>query len=1030
MEGFPTVSDFFSKAPASAYALPAHCPPWGRDAESRSNARPWVTTIHTRPSTESALARLKALYLRPGLIGKLLVVFATAALLTVAVALMAWFSFQQVASTQSNIVDRVMPAMDTVRRLADHDARISALVDQLPRVDSSQEARQIGGLLEEQLGDMAEALAQLDAQGFDPQLGATMRATVVAITDNLRQQTAQTLHRLDTEEAEHTAIMRRRESLKALVGLSESLVANASTTTTANIANLYRLIDGGSKPPRLFEALDRLIEVDIDGMERMSQFQLLCFKLQTLLAQIEAQTSPEGVDQINQAFAASLVPLKRRIDDLRDPSQRQLSLEHYRHLAGDDVDNPFRIHRQRLEEQHALSQLRVRGRQLGGELNRQASQLVSTGGEAMGTAGTQARQAVDRGLIIFVVVAGLMFFVLIVTVWAVFRYHLLGRLDGMETAVRALSTGDYDVTIATGDQDPLAPLGRALEQFRENARERLRLEDELRRHQQVLESQVAERTAELKHSNALLAREVAEHAVARQVAEEANKAKGVFLGTLSHELRTPLSGVLGIVRLLHESPLDSRQRQYLDTIGYANLTLLEILEDMLSFSRIEAGKLDLQREPFDLRETIDDMLSLQSVQATGKGIALIRDVAVEVPRLVVGDRRKLNQLLLNIIGNAIKFTDEGSVTVSVAAAPAEAGGADRLSFTVCDTGIGIPADKAAEVFKPFFQVEGTARRRHGGAGLGLAICQRLVEAMGGEISLESQLGEGTCVRFTLDFEIADSLPAPADDAADACTAQRPLTVLVVEDDEINRLVCTRYLELLGHQPLTAGDGTAALELLQAPGARVDAILMDISLPGRSGLEVAEEIRQLDGGRWAGVPLIVMSAHVSPQMAAAGAAAASSLFMGKPFSLDTLARNLNAVTSPLEDSPTGSEPTADAPGLLDPAFLAAEIDTLGAGTMAELLKLFSDDLPAAFDELETACRAHDWAALGKRAHRLRSAASNLGMSKVMATSRAIETAAGDEAVASETMAAALEQLMEDCLASCDALQAQLADDVGA
>ena len=174
----------------------------------------------------------------------------------------------------------------------------------------------------------------------------------------------------------------------------------------------------------------------------------------------------------------------------------------------------------------------------------------------------------------------------------------------------------------------------------------------------------------------------------------------------------------------------------------------------------------------------------------------------------------------------------------------------------------------------------------------------------------------------------------------------------------------------------------------------------------------------------------MSAHVSPQMAAAGAAAASSLFMGKPFSLDTLARSLKAATSPLEDSPAGNEPTADAPGLLDPVFLAAEIDTLGAGTMAELLKLFSDDLPAAFDELESARRAHDWAALGKRAHRLRSAASNLGMSKVMATSREIETAANGETVASEPMAAALEQLMEDCLASCDALQAQLADDVGA
>lgn len=356
--------------------------------------------------------------------------FATAALLTVAIALMAWFSFQQVVSTQSNIVDRVMPAMDTVRRLADHDARISALVDRLPRVDGRPEAEQIRSLLDEQLGAMAQTLAQLDAQGFDPQLGAAMRATVAAITDNLRQQTAQTLRRLDTEEAERTAVMHRRESLKALQNTSESLVANASTTTTANIANLYRLLDGGSKPPRLFEALDRLIEVDIDGMERMAQFQLLCFKLQTLLAQVEAQTSPEGVDQLNQAFAASLAPLKRRIDDLRDPSQRELSLAHYHNLAGEDIDDPFRTHRQRLEIQHTLGELRARGHQLGGELNRQAGELVSTGGEAMGAAGAQARRAVDRGLILFVAVAGLLFFTLIITVWAVFRYHLLGRLNG------------------------------------------------------------------------------------------------------------------------------------------------------------------------------------------------------------------------------------------------------------------------------------------------------------------------------------------------------------------------------------------------------------------------------------------------------------------------------------------------------------------------------------------------------------------------------------------------------------------------
>jgi two-component system sensor histidine kinase TorS len=364
----------------------------------------------------------------------------------------------------------------------------------------------------------------------------------------------------------------------------------------------------------------------------------------------------------------------------------------------------------------------------------------------------------------------------------------------------------------------------------------------------VLESQVAERTAELKHSNALLAREVAEHAVARQVAEEANKAKGVFLGTLSHELRTPLSGVLGIVRLLRESPLDSRQRQYLDTIGYANLTLLEILEDMLSFSRIEAGKLDLQREPFDLRETIDDMLSLQSVQATGKGIALIRDVAAEVPRLVVGDRRKLNQLLLNIIGNAIKFTDEGSVTVSVAAAPAEAGarpGSPSRSAT--------PASASRPTRPPRCSNRSFRSRTPPAASTAApAWAWRSASAWWRRWAARSRWKASSARAPACASASTSRSPTacqPRRRRCRPCAALRPLTVLVVEDDEINRLVCTRYLELLGHQPLTAGDGTAALELLQAPGAQ-DAILMDISLPGRSGLEVAEDIRQLDGGRWA------------------------------------------------------------------------------------------------------------------------------------------------------------------------------------
>lgn len=981
------------------------------------------------------LNRFRGVGLRFGLIGKVLLVFGAAALLTVVIAVMAWLSFHQVVSSQKTIINEAIPAMDAVQDLARSNTRIIALMQQLGLATSVPEAQRMQTALGEQLTHMRTQLRKLDQHKFNPVLSSAAHATVTAIDDNLRQQSGKIIERLALEQHEKAQIVLQRQAAQSLITLSESLVANTSAATTTTIANIYPMIEGGRARNLIFETLDRLIEVNVDSMERMSEFQLTCFNLKTLLERLESEEDVRVIGALRSRFSDNLATLERRIQDIRDPDRKLSGLHNYRILtAAVDAGGLFDIRRQELELMASILRLRGQSGVLASQLNEQASLLVAAGGKAIDTAGNQSRRAVDRGLTGFLAVAALLFLVLVATLWVLFRYHILGRLQGMEAAVRALDSGNYEVHITTAGNDPLAPLGRALEQFRENARERRRLEDALLLHQQVLEEQVTVRTAELKQSNTLLEREVAEHAVARQQAEAANNAKAIFMATLSHELRTPLSGVSGTVQLLRDTGLNARQLEYARMIAYANTTLLEILEDMLSFSRIEAGKLDFEHVAFDLLGTIDDMLSLQLISAREKGIALIRDVEETVPAIIVGDRRKLNQILLNIIGNAIKFTDEGSITVSVRGNVNRSGPLTRLTFAVADTGIGIPADQCEEVFMPFVQVEDTTHRRHGGTGLGLAICRRLVEAMGGRIGLESRLNEGTCVSFDLDFETASSLPVflPERYAEAISGAERPLTVLVVEDDEINRLVCTRYLESLGHHPLVAVDGEEALLLLQRQTSAVDAILMDISLPGASGLEVAQQIRGLDDVRWKRVPVIVMSAHVSGGATEQYLMAGMAAFLSKPFTAATLGRTLNAATaqsagnawpaSMREDS--GTIDIAQAESLLDTSYLEVEIETLGTGTLLQLLDMFRSDLDSAFLELGDAARQGNWEALRKRVHRLRGAAGNVGMTQVIEQARQLELIVAETPVDFTMVAGLLESLENICHSSCDALHRTL------
>lgn len=975
--------------------------------------------------------------MRLGFIGKVSLTLATTALLTALVAVMAWLSFSQVVDLQRRIIEDTVPAMEAVQAMTQLNTSALALVEQLGRAPAVEEVDQLQRSGSEQFAQAHDLLARLERQRFEPRLAAAVTSTVDAIGANLERQAAEARRSLQLQAQISAELSRQQQAVAELMLIAEGLAANASTYTSATVSSLYPMLERGAGRQEILASLDRLIEIDVDRMERMSELQLVCFRLKTKLERIEGLQDEQAVAELARDFSADLAVLARRLQDFRDPT-RKAKAERLRAVlaAGLVPGGLFALQTERLALNSRLTIQHSEGAALASRLNEQGRALLQASRQAVEQVGVGSRAAIARGALGFLAVGALLLLALLATLWLIFRYDVLDRLKCMEASVRALMAGRYDVTISRSraHHDPLASLVQALEQFREHAIERQRLEQALLQHQQQLEQQVVARTAELSRSKELLEREVEQHAAARREAEEANRAKNEFLGSLSHELRTPLSGVSGSVQLLGETALDARQREYLGMIAYANTTLLETLEDMLGFSRLEAGKLKVELEPFSLIEVIDDMLALQSVLARAKRLALVRDVAADVPERIVGDRRKLNQVLLNTLGNAIKFTDEGEVTVSVTLVPDAVPGRLRLRFAVSDTGIGIEESQQEAVFRPFFQVEDTARRHHGGTGLGLAICQRLVTLMGGSMGLQSVIGEGTTVTFELPVDAAPAgvSPAPVPEH-EGVVPMRALDVLVVEDDEINRIVCERYLESLGHRARVAGDGIAALDLLRRPQQRFDCVLMDISLPGASGFDVAQAIHGLDGGRWRQLPVVGMSAHVTAETFERQAAAGMAGFLGKPFRLGELSRALaSAIGETAALVPADRGQAADETGaLLDLVYLAAEVQDLGQPMLLQLLAMFRQEADKASAGLKVALQHGDLALLGRLAHKLRSAAGNLGLLQVMEDCRQVEQAAKDGGQAVAEMPQLVSRLAQDCGRSADALEQWLtrADQAG-
>ncbi len=495
----------------------------------------------------------------------------------------------------------------------------------------------------------------------------------------------------------------------------------------------------------------------------------------------------------------------------------------------------------------------------------------------------------------------------------------------------------------------------------------------------------------------LIFNDVSDYKDALDQAEQANRTKSAFLAAMSHEIRTPINGIIGTTTLLRDTPLNARQSAYVDLVSTSGEILSSLIADILDYSKIEAGVLEVETIDFDVDVLIRDVLTLTVPAAQAKGLALAAAIDPAVGGKLRGDFGKLRQILLNLVGNAVKFTEQGGVEVRVEAECLPDESTEWLRFAVVDSGVGISESGQTNLFNAFVQADTSVARRFGGTGLGLAICRKLATALGGEIGMQSKINHGSTFWFRVPLVRSEyECTTPIDALADA---SRALDVLLVEDNEINRLVATGLLERAGHRVCAAASGRAALAALDRD--TFDLVLMDLNMPDIGGLEAIRRVRAHADPGVAGVPIVVLSALVTKDDIQASLAAGADAFLGKPYRPERLEAIVAAVSGRARPDPSRArdahrpEPGAapeQASREVDASVLASHVKELGVVTTSRIVDLFGATAESSLAEAQHALRSDSGEQLVRAMHRMKSSAATLGLVRLAELAAKTEAAA--------------------------------------
>ena len=957
---------------------------------------------------------------RFGIASRLFASFAGVAALSIAAGIIGWVVLRNVDTAQTTIVDEAMPAIAEGRIIAETSTQIAAHGALLATAENQAERQAQANILRSTTDLLSARLDVLEGYGFPEQEVAELRGVVSALAANLDRQDEIVAARIGMNAVLAASVARTLDAAGELSTLSETLTSNAASGATVVISNLYELAEDTARLAAMLDAFDRLVEADLFLLERMFELRMRASEQGLLLNQLGRARDASEIGWIEGRYSGNLRILERRVALIDDPIRREQGETLVAALASDGPPGTLGLFDQRrraLALDAALAALANDNRALTDRMNEGVAAVVSRSQQIAADASEAADSAVEFGgltvllqIVLFIAIAGAI-------AWLYVHRNIVHRLTALHGVMQSLAAGRLDVDVPRGGKDELSDMADTVRVFRDQAIDKRELEKEreqtnaeLRQHKEHLERLVAERTAQLTEANARLVEEVRNHDRARARAEQASRAKSEFLATMSHEIRTPMNGVLGMLRLMADGPLNERQRQQIRVMRSSSEILLGILNDILDYSRVESGEIEVERAVFDLHELVEDIVVLMQGRAREKELALDLAITEGVPTAVTGDRQKLSQVLLNLLGNGIKFTDRGAVTLEVS----NSAEPDAIRLAVRDTGPGIAEADLAHLFEPFYQA--AASRRHGqqtGTGLGLAISRRLVTAMGGDIAVETEPGDGSCFSVTLPLPQGEAAVQPPVEAAayEAIGTGRALDVLIVEDNVVNAMVVEAFVARMGHRPLVAPTAEEGLELLEEQA--FDLVLMDISLPGIDGIEATQRIRAHADAAIRSLPVIAMSAHVFDNEVAQHLQSGMDAFIGKPIAPDGLAQTIASVLSRSPGARAaldGGRAGDGGESIIDPGVLAQDRAVLGAERGGLMVDTFVETAPAQIEGIRQALAEGRAERAADLAHALRGAAGSLGLRRLADRCGVLEARARTpEAVA---VAEDLDQLFDE------------------